>query len=154
MPAKKRAELVRAFQAGALDVLIGSQAMHAGVTLTRASNMLFVERWWVPSREEQAEDRIYRIGQKNAVNIRYLMAKNTVDNHIAELVDKKRAVIERVMGGEKVNAPPVQIKDAATQGSGANAVDVDRGLAMAIAARVAAQLQAAGECAITVADLR
>lgn len=99
---KKRTERVASFQNGEVDVIVCTQAAREGITLTRADTMLFVERWWVPSREEQAEDRIWRISQKNAVTINYLMAENTVDVRINELVSEKRDIIDQVMGTEDV----------------------------------------------------
>jgi SNF2 family DNA or RNA helicase len=102
-PKKTRTKRVEAFQAGRTQVLLCSQAAYAGITLTKASEMLFVERWWVPSREEQAEDRLHRIGQKRKVCITYLMASDTMDDYVANLVDLKRETLEALLGGETVN---------------------------------------------------
>lgn len=112
----QRRDRVQAFQDGHYDVIIGTQAMHLGVTLTRASNVLFVERWWVPAREEQAEDRAHRLGQRQAVLVTYLMAKDTVDTAIHKLVDRKRSVVVNVMGSETV---------AATETEGVEAPDIE-----------------------------
>ena len=102
VPPAQRAKRVAEFQNGDYQVFLGTRAMAEGVTLTRASNVLFVERWWVPSKEEQAEDRTHRIGQLNAVMVRYLMASDTVDVHIHELVDAKRVLIQAVLRGEAI----------------------------------------------------
>ncbi len=99
--AGRRDDIVQNFQMGAYDVLVLSQAAHTGLTLTAASDVLFVERWWVPALEEQAEDRAARIGQQAAfVNVHYLMAPKTVDEHIAALVDNKRQLFNAVLGSE------------------------------------------------------
>lgn len=103
VPPAQRAKRVAEFQEGKYQVFLGTRAMAEGVTLTRASNVLFVERWWVPSKEEQAEDRTHRLGQKNAVVVRYLMATDTVDSHIHELVDAKRQLIQAVLRGEEID---------------------------------------------------
>ena len=87
---KRKDELKQAFQSGAIDVLVGSKTIKEGLTLHRANNTLFVERWWVPSQEVQAEDRIHRHGQGRNVTITYLMLEGTVDEFMHELVESKR----------------------------------------------------------------
>ena len=62
-PKRKRQELVEQFQKGEIPIFIGSKAASTGITLVRARNLLFVERYWTSADEEQAEDRIRRIGQ-------------------------------------------------------------------------------------------
>ena len=142
---KDRMAKVDAFQQGKIRVLVGSKAMAEGWNLTRASHVLFVERWWVPSKEEQAEDRAYRIGQKNAVTVYYLMAPGTVDDHIADLVDRKRAVIEKVMSGERVKQIAA-ITEAVESEQSAS-------LGAAVMARIAKRLADGGQCRIRVEDL-
>ena len=89
-----------AFQAGELDVLVCSiPAAGAGLTLTAASETLFLERTWRPMDQVQAEDRIWRIGQDNKCTITYVQAENTVDGVIAAmLVDKQATIAERIDG--------------------------------------------------------
>jgi SNF2 family DNA or RNA helicase len=99
---RARTRRVAAFQAGRIEVLICTQAAYSGITLTRAHRMCFVERWWVPSREEQAEDRIHRIGQTKNVEVTYLMAEETIDEQVHALVDLKRQTLAELMGEEHV----------------------------------------------------
>lgn len=139
VPPKERAKRVADFQAGAYRVFLGTRAMAEGVTMTRAADGLFVERWWVPSKEEQAEDRLHRIGQKNAVNWRYLMAPGTIDEHIAELVDAKRQLIEMVMRGEGT-------EELNERGVGGDQSDVSKSLVAQIMNRM---LIESGGCQIT-----
>lgn len=61
-----------------------------GITLTAASRVLFIEFPWTASDCEQAECRAHRNGQKNAVNCYYLLARNTIDERILEIIQKER----------------------------------------------------------------
>ncbi len=70
-----------------------------GVTLTRSSNVVFLELDWTPAKHDQAEDRCHRIGQQDAVNATYLLAAGTVDETIAALLERKRALIGAVTDG-------------------------------------------------------
>ena len=72
-----------------------------GLTLTRASNVAFLELDWTPAKHDQAEDRCHRIGQRDAVTAYYLLAAETVDETIATLLERKRAVIEAVTDGRE-----------------------------------------------------
>ncbi len=72
-----------------------------GLTLTRASNVAFLELDWTPAKLEQAEDRCHRIGQQDAVNVAYLLAAGTIDETIATLLERKRAVIGAVTDGRE-----------------------------------------------------
>jgi SWI/SNF-related matrix-associated actin-dependent regulator 1 of chromatin subfamily A len=100
IPEAKRTAYKDAFQAGELDVLVCSiPAAGAGLTLTAASETLFLERTWRPMDQVQAEDRIWRISQKNKCTITYLQAANTVDGIMAAmLVDKQATIAERIDG--------------------------------------------------------
>jgi hypothetical protein len=70
-----------------------------GLTLTRSSNVVFLELDWTPAKHDQAEDRCHRIGQQDAVNASYLLAAGTIDETIATLLERKRAVIGAVTDG-------------------------------------------------------
>jgi len=132
-PNHKRKDYVDAFQRGDIDVIVATRALATGVTLTRASRVLFVERWWLPTVEEQGEDRLHRIGQESHVQAYYLLATDTVDTHVAELVDRKRALVERVMGGEDVT-----IDETEADLDGEAAYALSSALAQAVARRLAA----------------
>jgi len=108
-----RANIVDAFQNGEIDVLVASTiAAKEGITLTRADTTLFIEREWVPAWEEQAEDRVYRIGQEsNAVQAVYLSAMGTVDEHFDEVVEQKRKVVKAVLDGGTVDERKGIVKD-------------------------------------------
>lgn len=76
-------------------------AASEGITLTAASNVAFVEFGWTPGEHDQAADRCHRIGQKSSVQIWNLAAKDTIDEQIVALIDKKRTMIDTVTDAEK-----------------------------------------------------
>jgi len=82
-------------------VFLTSTAMGMGVTLTAASNALFVERQWSPSVEEQMEDRIHRIGQTKGVVIWYMQATDTIDELLANIVESKRQLLAELLDSDK-----------------------------------------------------
>lgn len=92
--AAERSALVADFQAGKLKGLAGTiGAMGVGVTLTYAAHMLFVDRSYVPAENLQAEDRECRIGQKRAILITTMVADHAVDRRVAEVLERKEAML-------------------------------------------------------------
>lgn len=100
---KDRNDAVIAFQNDPKKMLfIGNvQAAGVGLTLTASSNVAFVELPWTPGELAQAEDRCHRIGQKDAVNIHFLLAAGTIEEKIAKLLDSKRKVLDAVIDGKE-----------------------------------------------------
>jgi hypothetical protein len=129
----KRAAIVDRFQAGGIQVLVATRALREAVTLTAASDMLFGERWWVPTTEEQAEDRIYRIGTKDAVTIHYGMLENTIDTYMHELVERKRADLGQTIGGNVFDETAERKAGATSASSVYDQIARDIGLAQSMA---------------------
>lgn len=75
------------------------QAASQGLTLTRASNVAFLELDWTPAKHDQAEDRCHRIGQESSVTAWYLLASNTIDDTMADVLARKRGLIGAVTDG-------------------------------------------------------
>jgi len=100
---RARDRAVQEFQAGEGDagqlLVCSIEVAGQGITLTRASNVAFLELDWTPAKHDQAEDRCHRIGQQDAVNATYLLAADTIDETIATLLERKRAVIGAVTDG-------------------------------------------------------
>jgi len=98
-PVRRRDEMVEEFQAGKVPVfLLSLKAGGTGLTLTRATHVLHYDRWWNPAVEDQATDRAYRIGQDKPVQVHRLIAEGTLEDRIAELLEKKRDLAEAVVG--------------------------------------------------------
>ena len=97
-----RQRAVDAFQRedGPQLIVCSLRAASQGITLTRASNVAFLELDWTPARHDQAEDRLHRIGQESAVTAYYLLAPNTIDEDMAEVLERKRALIDAVTDGQ------------------------------------------------------
>jgi len=104
---------VEAFQAGEIDVLVcNTMAAKEGITLTAADTVLFLEREWVPTDEEQAEDRVYRIGQESqSVSAVYLSVVNSIDEHFDRVVEAKREVVRAVLDGGDVQERQSLVKE-------------------------------------------
>lgn len=97
-----REDVVQAFQAGMLKgIACTIKAGGVGITLTKASKMIFVDQEWNPALNLQAEDRICRIGQ-TASNLQYirLVSNCAMDMHVLKLIDKKKAMIEASIENE------------------------------------------------------
>lgn len=100
----QRDESVQAFQNNPdVKLFVGNiQAAGTGLTLTAANAVAFLELPWTPGELVQAEDRCHRIGQKDTVNIYYLLADNTIEAEIATLLDEKKKVLEAILDGKEV----------------------------------------------------
>lgn len=75
-------------------LLISLKAGNVGLTLTCASHIIIMDPFWNPFVEEQAMDRAHRIGQIRPVFVHRLVIKDTVEDRILELQEKKKKVIE------------------------------------------------------------
>ena len=99
-----RQAAVDAFQRpdGPALIVCATRAAAQGITLTRASNVCFLELEWTPAIHDQAEDRCHRIGQRDAVCAWYLLAAETIDETMARLIQRKRQVIDAVTDGREL----------------------------------------------------
>jgi SWI/SNF-related matrix-associated actin-dependent regulator 1 of chromatin subfamily A len=101
----EREAAVRAFQqpGGPHLIVCATRVAAQGITLTRASNVAFLELEWTPAMHDQAEDRTHRIGQRDAVTAWYLLAADSIDETMAELVEAKRSHISAVTDGRRLD---------------------------------------------------
>ena len=100
LSASKRDEVVYKFQEfDDNEVLLMSlMAGGTGITLTRANHVFLYDHWWNPAIMSQAGARVYRIGQKKPVFIHSLYAKDTIEERIVALLNKKRAAFDDIFG--------------------------------------------------------
>ncbi|PNY10195.1 SWI/SNF-related matrix-associated actin-dependent regulator of chromatin subfamily A-like protein 1-like protein, partial [Trifolium pratense] len=102
-PSGSRQQLVTEFQekdaikAAVLSIKAGG----VGLTLTAASTVIFAELSWTPGDLIQAEDRVHRIGQVSSVNIYYLLANDTVDDIIWDVVQSKLDNLGQMLDGHE-----------------------------------------------------
>lgn len=96
-------EAKKKFQSGdvieAPAIILSIQAAKTGHTLTAAQDVLFVELPWTPADVDQLYSRCHRIGQKGSVMVTYLIAEDTVDERIEELIKSKRRVVDNATEG-------------------------------------------------------
>eukprot|EP00267_Zea_mays_P044587 XP_020396791.1 putative SWI/SNF-related matrix-associated actin-dependent regulator of chromatin subfamily A member 3-like 1 isoform X2 [Zea mays] len=102
MSAKKRLQVIQEFSHGGSDsptVLLASlKAAGAGVNLTAASTVYLFDPWWNPGVEEQAMDRVHRIGQKKEVKVIRLIVKGSIEERILALQERKKRLISGAFG--------------------------------------------------------
>lgn len=100
-PVREREAMVRRFQAGddaAVPVfLLSLKAGGTGLNLTRADHVIHLDRWWNPAVEEQATDRAYRIGQTRPVQVHRMVTRGTIEERVAQLLDRKRQLADAVL---------------------------------------------------------
>ncbi|HYH90625.1 MAG TPA: DEAD/DEAH box helicase [Solirubrobacteraceae bacterium] len=101
--AQSREAAVQAFQepGGPQLILCSTRVGAQGITLTRASNVAFLDLEWTPAIHDQAEDRCHRIGQEDAVTAWYLLAAETIDETMIELIARKRGIVGAVTDGRR-----------------------------------------------------
>lgn len=96
-PKEKRAQLVKAFNAGEASVfLISLKAGGTGLNLTAADVVIHYDPWWNLAAQDQATDRSHRIGQQSRVQVYKLIAEDTIEERIMELQHKKSSLMDAV----------------------------------------------------------
>lgn len=87
------------------EVFIGNiKSAGVGITLTEGTIVIFNSFDWVPGNNEQAEDRSYRIGQKNHVNVYYQLFNDTISTKMWDMLQHKKEIINQIInGGEDID---------------------------------------------------
>jgi SNF2 family DNA or RNA helicase len=98
---KQREEMVDRFQ---LDpqapriFILSLKAGGVGLNLTRANHVFHFDRWWNPAVENQATDRVFRIGQTRKVQVHKFVCSGTLEEKIHAIIESKKALAEQVVG--------------------------------------------------------
>lgn len=100
---RQRQEIVDAFEQSRDGIfLISLKAGGVGINLVSADTAIIYDPWWNPAVEKQAQDRIYRIGQKNNVTIYKLIVADTIEEKVQLLQDKKKELFDQVVSGHDI----------------------------------------------------
>jgi SNF2 family DNA or RNA helicase len=96
----QRKERIKNFQNGNGDVfLISLKAGGSGLNLTAADYVIHMDPWWNPAVEDQASDRVHRIGQERPVTVYRLVMKDSIEQQIVELHKHKRDLADSLLEG-------------------------------------------------------
>ena len=84
--------------AGPPVMLVSLKAGGTGLNLTAADHVFLLDPWWNPAVEDQAASRAHRIGQDRPVMVYRMVAKDTVEERILALQEKKRRIADVALG--------------------------------------------------------
>jgi SNF2 family DNA or RNA helicase len=98
-----RQVVMNKFQAGEIQVVLGTAAAAEGITLTAASILVFMQRFWSSIKNKQASDRIHRIGQTaEKVDIITFATKGTVDEYREKVLDDKEESLQEILQDDAI----------------------------------------------------
>jgi SNF2 family DNA or RNA helicase len=84
---------------------LGAGAMGIDGLQHSIDTVIFLDRWWTPSTHEQAEDRLYRMGQTKQVSAYYMVCTGTIDESMSDLFTEKLAIVEQIVDGKIITNP-------------------------------------------------
>ena len=109
---RNRAGVIEAFTSGQEPVfLISLKAGGFGLNLTEADHVFIMDPWWNPAAEQQAVDRIHRIGQDKEVHVYRLVAEGTIEEKVMQLKESKAALFDAVVGEGEFASAAVTAED-------------------------------------------
>ncbi|KAK3610427.1 hypothetical protein CHS0354_016603 [Potamilus streckersoni] len=114
IPPKKRMEAVEQFNNdphGPSVMLVSLRAGGCGLNLIGGNHLFLLDSHWNPSLEEQASDRIYRMGQEKDVFIHRFLCKDTIEEKIQELQCRKLELAKNVLAGHKAMNTKLTLED-------------------------------------------
>lgn len=95
-----RQQTIRDFQTSDAPLLVSTDAGAYGLTITSADIIVHIDQLWNPAKMLQREDRLHRIGQKNAVQVVNLLVKDTVDERVREILHTKQRLADWMLDEE------------------------------------------------------
>ena len=109
---RRRAEVVSRFREGIAPVfLISLKAGGTGLNLTEADYVILLDPWWNPAVEAQAVDRTHRIGQTRNVMVYRMVAKDTIEEKVMALKERKAALTASVLDGDDLASSALTADD-------------------------------------------
>nr|ATG70983.1 DNA/RNA helicase protein [Juniperus flaccida] len=115
MPSKKRAATITAFASTnptSPTILLASlKAAGVGINLTAASDVYMFDPWWNPAAEDQAMDRVHRIGQTRSVRVCRLVVKDSVEESILEMQERKRKLASSAFNKSEKEQRQMRVED-------------------------------------------
>lgn len=104
-PLAQRQKAIESFQNGDGDIfLISLKAGGTGLNLTAADFVIHMDPWWNPAVEDQASDRVHRIGQDKPVTVYRLITENTIEEKIIDLHHSKRNLANALLDGTDISS--------------------------------------------------
>lgn len=99
MSLARRGDAVNRFKSdpNCYALLASMRVAAEGLTLTEANNVVFVNRWWNPSTNSQAVDRVVRIGQRKPVTVHYLTCLDTVEDRLQPMLSRKKMTFDQLI---------------------------------------------------------
>jgi hypothetical protein len=109
----RRGEIVDRFnQDPDCRVFLGSlKAGGTGIDLVGGSAVIHYDRWWNAAKEDQATDRVYRLGQRRAVQVFKLVTEGTLEEKIAALIEKKRQMMASIVQADSPELAKIFTRD-------------------------------------------
>ncbi|MCK5560073.1 MAG: DEAD/DEAH box helicase, partial [Thermoplasmata archaeon] len=96
---RNRQDLIDRFNRTHIDTALCSiKACGHGINLTAANHVIHVDRWWNPAVEDQATDRVHRIGQDKIVYVYKISTQGTLEEKIAKILERKRKISDDIIG--------------------------------------------------------
>jgi hypothetical protein len=101
LTARQRDDVLRAFETedGPSVLVISIKAGGRGLNLPAANHVIHFDRWWNPAVEQQATDRVHRVGQRKPVFVHSLICLGTLEERIDQLLESKRELAAKVIHG-------------------------------------------------------
>ncbi|TFK51301.1 hypothetical protein OE88DRAFT_1659198 [Heliocybe sulcata] len=113
MSSKKRTDAINtlATDSDITVALVSLKAGGIGLNLTMCNNVILTDPWWNPATEEQAFDRVHRLGQELPVHVYKLTTEDTIEGRILELQEKKRALAVAALSGERIKGHKLTLEE-------------------------------------------
>lgn len=103
---------VQAYNRGEIQILLINMTVGGeGLNLQKGSHAIFLDRWWNPMSNEQAEDRLHRKGQKNAVEIHIMDVEDSAYQFVQAKIEMKSQMIEEIMEDPSLRKTGAELKE-------------------------------------------